>query len=234
MHAGLCSACGQGGQVPRLRRKGEVGQMTDVTDEARGQQGLTDQASAKVQDAASAAQEKAAELREQGSLRLRDQFDQRSNQAGSQVRSLAEALRRSGNDLSNEGSGNAAQLTGQAADRIERLGSYLEQKRGDELMDDVETFARRRPWMLAGLGVLAGVAAARFMKASSEQRYGDYRRTSGQQWPTRQGVGTARGADGRGELVGGGYGQDASVAGSDVPSASSDDPLARDPYAGTR
>jgi hypothetical protein len=145
---------------------------------------------------------------------------------------LAEALRRSGNDLSGEGNGSAAQLTGQAADRIERLGSYLEQKRGDELMRDVETFARRRPWMLAGLGMLAGVAAARFMKASSEQRYGDYRRMS-EQWPSRQGVGASSGAYGRGELAGG-YGQDSSAAGSDVPSALSDDPLARDPYAGTR
>ena len=208
--------------------------MTHVTDEARGQQGLTDEASAKAQGAASAAQEKAAELREQGSARLRDQFDERSTQAGSQARSLAEALRRSGNDLSNEGNGNAAQLTGQAADRIERLGTYLEQKRGDELMRDVETFARRRPWMLAGLGMLAGVAAARFMKASSEQRYGDYRGSDGQQWPSRQGLGTTRGAYGRGEPGGSGDGQGASVAGSDVPSASSDGPLARDPYAGTR
>ena len=149
------------------------------------------------------------------------------------MRSLAEALRRSGNDLGNEGNGNAAQLTGQAADRIERLGTYLEQKRGDELMRDVEAFARRRPWMLAGIGMLAGVAAARLMKASSEQRYGDYRRTPGQQWPTRPGVVGTGGAYGRGELASGGYGADAGIVGSDVP-ALSDDPAARDPYAGTR
>jgi ElaB/YqjD/DUF883 family membrane-anchored ribosome-binding protein len=205
--------------------------MTQATDEAAQQQGLADQASAKVQDAAGVAQEKASELREQGSARLRDQFDQRSSEAGSQVRSLAEALRRSGNDLSNDGNAQAAQLIGQAADRIERLGTYLEQKSGDELMRDVEGFARRRPWMLAGLGVLVGVAAARFMKASSEQRYGDYRR---EQWPTSQGTAATRGgAYGRGEL-GSGYGGDAGVAGSDVPSALSDDALARDPYAGTR
>jgi ElaB/YqjD/DUF883 family membrane-anchored ribosome-binding protein len=209
--------------------------MTSATDQAGQQDGLKEQAAEKVQDATSAAQEKASELREQGSARLRDQFDQRSNQAGSQARSLAEALRRSGNDLNGEGSGNVSQLTGQAADRIDRLGSYLEQKSGDELMRDIETFARRRPWMLAGLGMLAGVAAARFMKASSEQRYGDFRRTSEQQWPTRQSSAATRGgAYGRGELVSGTYGQDAGVADSDVPSAMSDDPLARDPYAGTR
>ena len=207
--------------------------MTHVTDAAGGQQGLTDQASAKVQGAASAAQEKASELREQGSARLRDQFDRRSTHAGSQVRSLAGALRRSGNDLSSEGNGNAAQLTRQAADRIERLGSYLEQKRGDELMRDAETFARSRPWMLAGLGMLAGVAAARFVKASSEQRYGDDRRAGQQQWPTRHGMTTDRSAaNQRGEFASG-YGAVGGV-GSDVPSALSDDPPARDPYAGTR
>jgi hypothetical protein len=201
--------------------------MTNATDQGQ-EEGVAGQASAKVQDAAAAAQEKAGELREQGSARLREQFDQRSNKAGSQARSLAEALRRSGNDLNGEGNANVSQLTGQAADRIDRLGSYLEQKSGDELMRDLETFARRRPWMLAGLGMLAGVAAARFMKASSEQRYGDYRGTSGRQSPSLHG---GRGATGRGEL--GGYGQESSV-GSDVRSTSSDDPLARDPYASTR
>jgi ElaB/YqjD/DUF883 family membrane-anchored ribosome-binding protein len=203
--------------------------MTETTD-ASAEQGLTDQASAKVQDAASAAQEKASELREQGSARLRDQFDQRSNQAGMQVRSLAEALRRSGNELRTEGNSNAAQLTGQAAGRIEQLGTYLEQKRGDELIRDIETFARRRPWMLAGIGMLAGVAAARFMKASSEQRYDGYRATSRQQRPTRPGDGYGqRQQSPRSGLTG-----DPVTTGTGTTGGVSDDALARDPYAGTR
>ena len=155
--------------------------MEKAKDEARPQEGLADEVSTRVQDAGSAAQEKASELREQGTARLRDQFDQRSSQAGTQMRSLANALRRSGDELGREGNGGTAQqLTGQAADRIERLGGYLEQKSGDELMRDVEAFARRRPWMLAGLGALVGAAAARFLKASSEQRYGADRQTSSQ------------------------------------------------------
>jgi ElaB/YqjD/DUF883 family membrane-anchored ribosome-binding protein len=140
----------------------------------------------KLQEAESAAQEKAAELREQGSARLRDQFDQRSNEAGSQVRSLASALRTSSDDLQNEGNANAGRLTSQAADGIDRLGAYLEQKRGDEVMRDVESFARNRPWMLAGACMLAGIAAARFVKASSERRYEDVRRSGLTQWPARE------------------------------------------------
>jgi hypothetical protein len=149
--------------------------MTNTMDQTSQQEGLKEQASGKVEEATSMAQDKASELREQGSARLREQVDQRSTEVGSQVRSLAEALRRSGTDLQNQGNGNAAQITSQLADRLEGIGSYLEQMSGDDVMRDVESFARRRPWMLAGVGLLAGVAAARFIKASSEQRYSDSR-----------------------------------------------------------
>ena len=170
--------------------------MTQAIDQQGEQEGLKDQAAANVQGAASAAQEKASELREQGSVRLRDQFDQRSNQAGTQVRSLAEALRRS----------------------------------GDELMRDIETFARRRPWMLAGIGMLAGVAAARFMKASSEQRYDSYRATSRQQWPTRPDDGYGQPQ----ESPRSGLTPDSVTTGTGTRGGFGDDALARDPHAGTR
>ena len=133
---------------------------------------LVDQASTMAQDAASAAQEKASELKDQGSLRLREEFDQRSAVAGGEVRSLAEALRRSRSDLGQDGNSGVARLTGEAAQGLDRVGAYLEQKGADEVFRDVEMFARRRPWLLAGMGVLAGAATARFMKASSVQRSG--------------------------------------------------------------
>ena len=85
---------------------------------------------------------------------------------------MAQALRRSGEQLSNEGDGQqAAELAEGAADRIERLGGYLERTSGAELVRDVEDFARRRPWMIAGMGLVAGLAASRFLKASAERRY---------------------------------------------------------------
>ena len=160
--------------------------MTNTMDQASQQDGLAEQASVKVQEATSVASEKASELREQGSTKLREQVDQRSTQVGSQVRSLGEALRRSGDDLKNQGNDNAAELTSQAADRLERIGSYLEGVSGDDVMRDVESFARRRPWMLAGVGLLAGVAASRFMKASSEKRYDDSRALSQTGYSTSQ------------------------------------------------
>jgi hypothetical protein len=55
---------------------------------------------------------------------------------------------------------------------VERFGGYLERASGEELLRDAEDFARRRPWMVAGIGLVAGLAASRFLKASSERRYG--------------------------------------------------------------
>ena len=155
------------------------------TDETGQGNGLTDQASALAGDAAAAAQEKASELRDQGSMKLRDEFDHRSTAAGGQVRSLAQALRRSSGELSRDGNSGIAHLSGEAAQGLDRVGVYLEQKRADDVMRDLETFARRQPWLLAGAGMLAGAATARFLKASSVQRSGSLQ-TNGR--PARSGL----------------------------------------------
>jgi hypothetical protein len=117
--------------------------------------------------------QKAVELKEQGKSKLGETLDQRKNEAGAQARKVAQALRRSGEQLSNEKDGQqVAGLAEGAAERIERLGGYLERTSGIELVRDVEDFARRRPWLVAGVGLVAGLAASRFLKASSERRYG--------------------------------------------------------------
>jgi ElaB/YqjD/DUF883 family membrane-anchored ribosome-binding protein len=149
------------------------------TAEGIGQEGLVGQASTQVQEAASTAQERAGELKEQGKSKLGETLDQRTNEAGVQARKMAQALRRSSEQLSNEGGQQAAGLAEGAADRIERLGGYLERTSGAELVRDAEEFARRRPWMVAGMGLLAGLAASRFLKASSERRYEGSAQTGG-------------------------------------------------------
>jgi hypothetical protein len=58
------------------------------------------------------------------------------------------------------------------ARRADDLGSYLKSADADRILGDVEDFARRRPWLTAAAGALAGLAASRFLKASSSRRYG--------------------------------------------------------------
>jgi ElaB/YqjD/DUF883 family membrane-anchored ribosome-binding protein len=159
--------------------------------EARG---VVDQAGEKVHEAAVVAQEKAGELAETGRSRLSEQLDTRTSELGSQTRSVAEALRRGNRQLEADGEKAVAGVVVRAADGVDRIGSYLQQQSGDELLRDVEQFARRRPWLTAGVAMVAGVALSRFLKSSSEGRY---RAAGGQEgsrstasWQTRPLSGT--------------------------------------------
>ena len=136
--------------------------------EARG---VADQASEKVHDAAAVAQEKASELTETGRSRLSEELDSRTSEFGSQTRLVAGALRRGNVQLEADGEDSAASVVVRAADGLDRIGSYLQQQSGDELLRDAEWFARRRPWLTAGVAMVAGVALSRFVKSSSEERY---------------------------------------------------------------
>jgi hypothetical protein len=147
-----------------------------TTTQDSGTEGLVDQAKGELGEVASTVQDKAVELKDQGRSRLGETLDQRTTEVGGQARQAAQVLRQSGSQLT-QGSGSGQQVAHfaeLAADRVEWLGGYLERTSGDELLRDAEEFARRRPWMVAGCGLLAGLAAARFLKASSERRYGSY------------------------------------------------------------
>ena len=159
--------------------------MTEVADERRQGEGVRERAGGAVEEAASAAQDKAVELRSKSANQLREQLDTRTNDVGRQAKSVAQAFRQSGEKLRGEGNTQAASATDMAAQRVEQLGEYLERVQGDELLRDAERFARRRPWLLAGIGMVAGLVASRMMKASSEQRYeaSSMQRTT----PTNQG-----------------------------------------------
>jgi hypothetical protein len=126
-------------------------------------------------------QEQALRARDQARERMRDQVDQRSTQAGERVTSTAGDVRSVAQGLRDQGKEQPAKLAEQAADRVERLGGYLQESDGDRILHDLEDMARRQPWAVALGGVALGFLAARFLKASSTQRYqqlqsgGDYR-----------------------------------------------------------
>ena len=124
--------------------------MTNTASET-GREGLVDQAGSQLEDAAATAQQKASELKDQGRSKLSETLDERTTQAGGQARQMAQALRRSGEQLREQGEGQqVAGVTEGAADRIERLGGYLERTSGDELLRDAED--SRAPAALDGGG----------------------------------------------------------------------------------
>lgn len=115
-------------------------------------------------------QEKTQEARQQARSRLRDEVDRRSTQAGEQVRPMADALRKTGEELRGQGNESQANVAEQVAQRVDRLGGYLTEANADRFLQDIEDFGRRRPWALAAGGVVLGFLASRFLKASSAER----------------------------------------------------------------
>lgn len=151
--------------------------------------GVTMQIRETAEEVGSSVREEVAQTRQEGARELRSQLDRRTTEVGRQACSFARELRRSGDSLRAQGESDlTARLTSGLADGIERTGRYLEHARGDDLLGDVEDFARRRPWLVAGAAALAGFAASRFLKASSERRYENAYAIDPEQrrgWPAR-------------------------------------------------
>jgi hypothetical protein len=103
--------------------------------------------------------------------RLKEQVDQRSTQAGQQVNTVADDVRSVAGELRTQGKDAPARYAEQAAEKVQDVGQWLERSDGDKLVRDVEDFARRNPWAVAAGGLVLGLAASRFLKASSSERY---------------------------------------------------------------
>jgi hypothetical protein len=120
---------------------------------------------------ASQAQDKAKEAAGEARGRVRQEVDRRSTEIGGRVGSSAGDARSVAEELRKQGKDTPARYVEQAADRAERLGSYLERSDGERIVRDVEDFARRNPWAVAAGGLALGFAASRMLKASSSERY---------------------------------------------------------------
>jgi ElaB/YqjD/DUF883 family membrane-anchored ribosome-binding protein len=129
---------------------------------------------------------KAHELGEDVSFQIREQLDHSSSQAGEQVQAIGQALQSGVDQLRSEGKVVPAKVIAQVAERAEGLGGYLQSSEADKMLMDLERFARRRPWVTAGVGVLAGFVASRFVKASADRRYEGTRSNGGGYVPQTQ------------------------------------------------
>jgi hypothetical protein len=111
------------------------------------------------------------EATDQAKGALRSQVDQRATDAGQRVGGLASDVRTLGAQLREQGKDRPAKLADQAADRAERLGSYLTESDADRILGDIEDLGRRQPWAVLAGGVAVGFVASRFLKASAGTRY---------------------------------------------------------------
>lgn len=117
----------------------------------------------RVRQKAGEATEKA---KEQGRSFLNDQKER----VASEISAYSEAARKAADRLEAESDTNLSGYVSSAADHLDRLGKRIEERSLDGLVDDVEDMARQRPEVFYGGMFVAGLAAARFLKASKRRR----------------------------------------------------------------
>jgi hypothetical protein len=112
------------------------------------------------------AKEAGGKVKEQGRTFLNEQKDR----VGSEIETYSAAARRAAERLESESDTNLSSYVSSAADQLDRLATRVQERDLGELVDDVEEMARRRPEVFYGGMFVAGLAAARFLKASKEKR----------------------------------------------------------------
>jgi hypothetical protein len=97
-------------------------------------------------------------------------LNQQKGRAAEGLGSVASALRQTGETLEEQDQGMLGQYAQRAADQVEQIADQLRNRDVDEILYEVEGFARREPEIFLGGAVLLGLLAARFLKSSNARR----------------------------------------------------------------
>jgi hypothetical protein len=120
------------------------------------------QGGAVVEEIKTLAQSAVKEVQETGG----DFVHEQKEKLAQKVAKYGEALHAASERLRSEEGNVLANAAQKAADQLERVSSYLHEKEPVDFLEDVEAFTRRRPEVVFGGLFVAGLAAARFFKAS--------------------------------------------------------------------
>jgi hypothetical protein len=123
------------------------------------------------QSAKGAAGEVAGAAKDVAVTRAQSLFDSNKQAAVSKIGAVAHALRNASSELEGQQEP-LARVARQAAEKIEHFTQSLESRDLSSALESAQDYARREPALFYGGAFLLGLAAARFLKASSERQHG--------------------------------------------------------------
>jgi len=136
----------------------EAKNISDTAKQAGSQVAAT--ATDQAKQVAQETQRQARDLLDQGRTQVREQAMSQQQKAGQSLSSLAQELRGLADGTSSGAPGPARDLLQQGAGMVEDFASKLQNREPAELLDEVRSFARRKPGLFllgaAAAGVLAG------------------------------------------------------------------------------
>jgi len=160
--------------------------VTDTTWESNGNgngngsgTGLMDKARDQIQPLVTQAQEKAGEVMGQARSQVTTQITDQKTRAIEGLENVSQILRQTGQSLREQDNGAVSQYADKAADQIDHFAVYLMEKDVDEIVGQVQEFARSQPALILGATFALGFLAARLLKnaetgSGSQPRYDDY------------------------------------------------------------
>jgi hypothetical protein len=110
-------------------------------------------------------------MKERATTQLSNQKDKATDGLGS----VAQVVRQGTQQLRDQHHETIAGYVERAADQIDRFSQQLRDKDINELFDDAQRLARRRPAVFIGSAFALGVIGARFLKSSSRSEHDDTR-----------------------------------------------------------
>jgi hypothetical protein len=128
-------------------------------------------ASAAVDQAKDTAQQLASQAKEQVTQKAQSGLHRGKTMAAESLGGVAQSLLQSSQHLRDQNQG-AGQYVEQAAQRLQGLSDFLQNTEVDEIIDRVESTARRQPALFLGGAFMLGLLGARFLKSSRRQQSG--------------------------------------------------------------
>ena len=136
----------------------------------------TDQAKHAASVASDEAKQVASDVRDQARGLLDETKNQVQDQSRTQRDRLVETLRTFGDDLdgmAQDGNGLASGAAREVAQRVRAISERLDGRDPSELLDDLRSFARRRPGMFLAGALVSGVVVGRLLRGGRDAARAD-------------------------------------------------------------
>lgn len=150
-----------------MQRGSDVGR--EERESGAAGQGMAEQAKSEAGQAAEQTKEEARRLSEQAREQIASRAEQQKTQAMERLEGIGTALHETSSTLHDRNEDSVANVIDGAARQAERLADYLRHRSVNDMVAEVEDYARREPEMFLGGAALLGLIGARFFMSSSPE-----------------------------------------------------------------
>lgn len=115
------------------------------------------------------AQQALSDVQERAGDKIETSITDQKTRAADKLSGVAQSLLTSSQQLRTDGNEDVGRYIERAADQVDRLANYLQRSDVNQMVDQVESFARRQPAAFVASAFAVGFLASRFLKSSRNE-----------------------------------------------------------------